>query len=220
MLMIDPATIADPALRAVITTMMNHIDALEERVRQQKEEIQRLRDENNRLRGEQGQPIVLPSKPPQDLSSDTERAERLPRPPRRGPRAVRITDERRLPIDPTSLPPDAVFKGYQPVIVQDLVVQAQGIRFLREKWYAPSSRRSYLAPLPPGFRGHFGPRLKALALTLYFDSGLSMAKLHAFLGLAGVAISTGQVSHLLTGDRGGHHHPPATADGGSAQVAA
>ena len=51
-LMIDPATIADPALRAVITTMMNHIDALEERVRQQKEEIQRLRDENNRLRGE------------------------------------------------------------------------------------------------------------------------------------------------------------------------
>lgn len=201
MLTIDPTTLADPVLRDLITSLMNQIEVLEERVQQQANEIQRLRDENNRLRGEQGQPTVRPGVKPTDLASESERADHALRPHRRRARSIVITNEQRLTIDPVQLPLDAVFKGYQPVEVQEIVLQPQGIRFLREKWYSPSTHRTYVAPLPSGFTGQFGPRLRALALTLYFESGLSMAKLHGFLRLAGIAISTGQVSRLLT-----HNH--------------
>ena len=33
-----------------------------------------------------------------------------------------------------------------------------------EKYYSPAERQTYLAALPPGYAGQFGPGIKALAL--------------------------------------------------------
>lgn len=62
-------------------------------------------------------------------------------------------------------------------MVQDIALTTNNVRFLKEVYYSPSLKKSYLAPNPNGFEGQFGPTLKALALTLYFDSGLSEPKL-------------------------------------------
>lgn len=102
-----------------------------------------------------------------------------------------------MKLDPATRPDDAQCKGYQPVIVQDILLSSETIRFLKEKYYSPSQEQTFLAPLPPGYDGQFGPNVKALVLTLYYESGVSMPKIQALLALAGLAISAGQVSALL-----------------------
>ena len=100
-------------------------------------------------------------------------------------------------LDKTNLPTDVQFKGYKKVIVQDIALTTNNVCFLKEIFYSPSLKKTYLAPNPAGFEGQFGPSLKALALTLYFDSGLSEPKLKGLFEQAGVFISSGQISNLL-----------------------
>ena len=69
--------------------------------------------------------------------------------------------------DPARLPPDAVFKGYEDVVVQDVLFRTDNVLFQKEKFYSPSQHTTYLASLPPGYRGQFGPGIKSLALVFY-----------------------------------------------------
>jgi hypothetical protein len=47
--------------------------------------------------------------------------------------------------------------------------------------------------------------VKALVLTLYFDSGMSEPIIRSLLTQAGVQISTGQISYLLIADQDRFH---------------
>jgi hypothetical protein len=96
------------------------------------------------------------------------------------------------------LPADAMFKGYEEVVVQDILLRADNLRFRKEKYYSSSRRKTYLAALPAGYEGQFGPGIKALVPTLYFGGQMSEPKIIEFLGYAGIQISTGQISKLLT----------------------
>jgi hypothetical protein len=201
----DPSTIPDPALRQLVQALMNQLEALHAKVRAQADEIQRLRDENNRLKGEQGKPDIKPNKPPRQLSSEAERAVPKPRQKRAKRANLRIDREVVVPLDRSTLPADAQFKGYQPIVVQDVVLTSDTVRLLKAKYYSPSEHRTYLAAPPPGYEGQFGPGVKALVLTLYFDSGMSEPIIRALLTQAGVQISTGQISNLLIADQERFH---------------
>jgi hypothetical protein len=107
----DPSTIQNPALRQVVQTLMNQLEALYAKVQAQAEEIQRLRDENNRLKGEQGKPDIKPNKPARQLSSEAERAVPKPRRKRAKRASLRIDRELVVPLDRSTLPPDVQFKG-------------------------------------------------------------------------------------------------------------
>src|SRR5262245_46854559 len=106
----DPSTIQDPALRQVVQALMNQLEELAAKVRAQADEIGRLRDENRRLKGEQGKPDIKPNKPPRQLSSEAERAVPKPRCKRAKRADLRIDRELVVPLDPSTLPPDAQFK--------------------------------------------------------------------------------------------------------------
>ena len=95
------------------------------------------------------------------------------------------------------VPSDSVFKGYEEVVIQDLIVRTDTVLFRKEKLYSPSTGRTDLAPLPPGYEGQFGPELKALAVSLAFGSNVSEAKIREFFGQAGILISAGGLSNLL-----------------------
>ncbi|MBI3179422.1 MAG: hypothetical protein HYZ27_07150, partial [Deltaproteobacteria bacterium] len=164
-------------------------------------EDQRLRDELNRLKGEQGKPEVkgnTPKPPPRDYSSEPER--RTPQAWSKGAKraSLRIDREERLELDRATLPADAEFKGYEDVVVQDLVVRSETICFRKAKWYSPSQHKTYLAPLPPGYAGEFGPGLKSFVLALSYGANVSQAPLLALLRDAGVQLSAGELARLLT----------------------
>jgi hypothetical protein len=201
----DSSTIPDPALRQLVQALMNQLEELHAKVRAQADEIQRLRDENNRLKGEQGKPDIKPNKAARQLSSEAERAVPKPRRKRTKRASLRIDRELVVPLDRSTLPADAQFKGYQPIVVQDIVLTTDTVRLLKAKYYSPSEQRTYLAPAPPGYEGQFGPGVKALVLTLYFDSGMSEPIIRSLLTQAGLQISTGQISNLLIANQERFH---------------
>jgi hypothetical protein len=179
---------------------MNLIEAVTSDLRDAQAEIQRLRDENNRLRGEQGKPKVkdnTPKPPRVDYSSEQERRKPKPRRKRAKKAKLEVHREQTLEVDKASLPSDAEFKGYEDVVVQDLVFRADNVCFHKEKYWAPSTGETFLAPLPLGYEGQFGPGLKALTVTLYFGGGMSEPKILELYESMGVHISTGQLSNLL-----------------------
>jgi len=203
---VDPTGIADADTRHVVQQLLNVVEELAQTIAVLRAENQGLRDENARLKGEQGKPTLRPATPAtrlaaSDHSSEAERRTSQPRRVRAKTALLAVDREQTLVCDRTTLPADARRKGYTRVLVQDLRVQRETICFLREKWYAPSTGKTYLAPLPAGYQGQFGPQLKQLALTLYWEAQLSEASLLTFLHGAGVRLSAGTLSTLLTEDR-------------------
>jgi len=200
---IDLNSIQDVAgARQAIVLLFNLIEDQQAMIRDLQAENQRLRDENNRLKGEQGKPDIKPNKSPKppaanDHSSEAER--RQPQAWRKGSKLDRITINREafLTVEPTSLPADAEFKGHEDVVVQDVRFETDNILFHKEKYYSPSAGQTYLAKLPPGYRGQFGPGLKALALVEYYACNVAEPKLLDLFHSIGVVISAGELSNLL-----------------------
>ena len=200
---IDLNSIQDIAgARRAIVLLFNLIEDQQATIRQLQVENQLLRDENNRLKGEQGKPDIKPNKPPQppassDHSSEAER--RQPQAWRKGSKLDRIVIDREetLTVDPASLPADAEFKGHEDVVVQDVRFETANILFHKEKYYSPSAGKTYLAELPPGYTGQFGPGLKALALVEYYACNVAEPKLLDLFRSIGVVISAGELSNLL-----------------------
>jgi hypothetical protein len=179
---------------------MNLIEAVSADLRDAQAEIQCLRDENNRLKGEQGKPNIKASKPkppPSNYSSEQERRKPKPWQKRAKKATIKIHREQTLEVEKSRLPEDAEFKGYEDVVVQDVVFRADNVRFHKEKYWAYSTGKTYLAELPLGYEGQFGPGLKALTLTLYYGGGMSEAKIRDLYKNIGVQISAGEVSNLL-----------------------
>jgi hypothetical protein len=86
-----------------------------------------------------------------------------------------------------------------------VVFRTDNIRFLKEKYYAPSTDKTYLADLPRGYDGQFGPGLKALTLVLYFGGQMSEPKILDLFHNVGVQISDGQLSNFLIKDQDAFH---------------
>jgi hypothetical protein len=100
-------------------------------------------------------------------------------------------------VDPSVLPRDAKFKGYKDVVVQDISLRTDNVRFYKKKYYSASTRKTYLAELPRGYEGQFGPGIKALTLAFYYGIGTSEPKILEFFENVGIHISAGEISNLL-----------------------
>ena len=124
---LDPNTIEDEGLRQVVISLMNLVENLSAKVAEQAEEIQRLRDEINRLKGEQGRPDIKPNKARRDLSSEKERRESKPHHKASKQAHIRIDRVEVVKVDHERLPQDALFKGYEEVVVQDIDFRTENI---------------------------------------------------------------------------------------------
>jgi hypothetical protein len=204
---LDLSTIPDEHARRAIHRLLNLVETLRAENRALQAEVQRLRDENNRLKGEQGKPDIKPNKrsPPPNHSSEPERhKERLHQ---KGRKVDQITIDRTedCHVDPAILPPDAEFKGYVPVVVQDLVLRTDNVLFRKAKWYATSTGQTYLASLPAGYDGEYGPHIKALAIVLAYGTKVSEPQILDLFRSAGSQLSDGTLSNWLIHDQDAFH---------------
>ena len=139
---LDLNSIADDRARELVRQLLNLLEDVMADLRVAQAENQRLRDEINRLKGEQGRPMIKsnqPQRPSTDHSSEHERYK--PKRWSKGRKMDRISIDREqvVQVDPDCLPPDAQFKGYEDVVVQDVVFRTDNVLFHKEKFY---SRRS------------------------------------------------------------------------------
>lgn len=193
---INPQEIADESMRRTVEILLSLIEEQQVQIKKLKEENSRLRDENNRLKGEQGKPDVKANKHKgfkNNHSSEKERKE-----PRKHSKSsknatIKIDREEIVEYSDKLLPLDREFKGYEEVIVQDILLKTDNVLFRKQKYYSPSERKSYLAALPTGYEGEFGPGIKALVMSLYYSGNMTQGKLREFLENIGISMPIQQL---------------------------
>ena len=94
-------------------------------------------------------------------------------------------------------PPGSRFKGYQDILVRELILRAEVVRYRRERWVTPSGE-VVLAPVPAGIVGGFGPGLRRFLLVAHAQGQVTTERLAALLAGIGLEISKRQVVRLLT----------------------
>ncbi len=118
---------------------------------------------------------------------------------RRSFKDLKIHEEIECPVDPTTLPPDAVRVEDESKVVQDIEIQPRNIRFQRHVFYSAKEKKYFRGPLPSGYdQGDFGADLRALILSLKYCGNMSEPKIREFLENFDVQISAGSVSNILT----------------------
>jgi hypothetical protein len=188
--------------RQAILQLLNLVEELAGENRQLREENQQLRDEINRLKGEQGKPKIKANKRRSSTARTNYSSERERRKPQKRKKAskvaqIKIDREEVVRVDAAELPSDAEFKGYEEVVIQDIKIETDNVLFRKEKFYSSTEQKSYLAELPAGYEGQFGPGIKAMTIVLYYAVNTSEPKVKEFFEHVGILISEGQVSNLL-----------------------
>lgn len=162
-----------------------------------KAENQALRDEVARLKG-------LPPRPPSRPSGMEKATGGSAGPGKSGKRSRRRRGAKKdrdavsaEVVVKAAPPPGSRFKGYQAILVRELVISAEVVRYRRERWVTPSGA-TVLAPLPAGIVGGFGPGLRRFLLVAHAQGQVTTERLVALLGGIGIEISKRQVVRLLT----------------------
>jgi hypothetical protein len=158
-------------------------------------ENQALRDEVARLKGLPPRPSSRPSgmekaTQPGAAGAGGKRSKR-----RRGVKRDRdaITAEIVVKV---AAPAGSRFKGYEDVLVRELRLSAEVVRYRRERWLTPSGE-TVVAPMPAGIVGGFGPELRRFLLAAHVQGQVTTERLTALLNGIGVEISKRQVVRLL-----------------------
>ncbi len=165
-------------------------------------EVGRLQADNQALRDEVARLKGLPPRPPSrpsGMEKATEAgASSTPRNRSHGRREAKrdrhaVTAEVVLK---AAVPSGSRFKGYQDILVRDLRLSAEVVRYRRERWMTGSGE-TVVAPLPSGIVGGFGPQLRRFILAAHVQGQVTTERLVALLSGIGVEISKRQVVRLL-----------------------
>lgn len=210
-LKIDFKSIEDENLRATIILLFTAVEQFSKEIDVLRKDNQALKDEVNRLKGEQGKPNPrAQTNKNNDHSSESDRKDddkngdnNSGKPPKKSkPKKddIKIDRVERCAVDKNTLPDDAVFKGCESVVVQDIKITTDNIQFDRETYYSPSQNKTFMGALPPGYQGLFGPGIKSLVLNLYQDGGMTEPALNRFFETHDIYISAGTISKIITQD--------------------
>ena len=191
----------DPAIEATVNLLVNIIEKLYSEVVDLRQEIQSCKNEISTLKGEKGKPNI---KPP----SKNDKDDNINPPQRKswskGSKIdkINIDREETIKIDRNSLPSDAQFKGYEEIIIQELIIKTDNVLYKCEKFYSPSEKKTYIAQLPNELKDtEFGPNIKALTAVLYFDYRITENKLKSLFNEFGIYISEGTISNILINEK-------------------
>jgi len=196
----DDLPLAD--LRRVVSALVEQVAGLQETVAELTSENAALKAENVTLRDEIARLKGLPPRPKfKGKPSGMEQATSKPagkKGRKRGRGSLRdrlaVTSEVKLK---ASAPVGSRFRGYEDVLVQDLKISVEVVRYRRERWETAAGER-IVAALPPGIIGGFGPELRRFIAAGHFQGQVTSERLTALLNGMGLQISKRQVVRLLS----------------------
>ncbi len=203
--------ISDAKVRRIQTTLLNLVESLANDIEQAQNSIQQLKDENNRLKGEQGKPNIRKQKNDDtdnsNHSSENERktAKKSKKKKPKKKDAIKIDRKLVCKIDKDNLPDDIQFKGYETKVIQDIEIKTDNIKFLREVYYSPSLKKTFIADYPDGYDGDFGPGIKSIILSAYHDSKMTQPAIKRFFDTWNIQISKATISRILTDNHDTFH---------------
>ena len=187
--------------------LLNVVEALSSDKKALVDEVERLRKQ---LEQKKKAKTTADTNGEDDQKSNSDHSSEKRRRKRRKPNTKQASDRRSFkdltihktiecPVDPATLPPDAVRLGDEPVVIQDIDIQPRNTRFQRHVYYSAAEQKFYRGPLPSGYgSSDFGPDLRALILSLKYCGNMSEPKIREFLENFAVQVSAGSVSNILT----------------------
>jgi len=179
-------------LRDEVLSKDEEIGLLKAKIAEQAEEIARLKNlpKRPKFKGRPSGMEQSTSKPKVEAGADKE-AKRG-----RGSKRdkLQVTREVKLKVAP---PPGARFRGYEDVLVQDLKISVEVVRYRRERWETAQGER-IVAAMPAGIMGGFGPELRRFIAVSHFQGQVTSERLMALLNGMGLEISKRQVVRLLS----------------------
>jgi len=215
---IQPEEIENEQLAKEVAILYRIIELLNEDNEQLRAERQELRDALALLKEEQGKPKIKGKQKKDgerkegDISSEQERKSRKPseKPKSKAKKhKIKIDRSQICPVDKSKLPGDAQFKGYERVVVQEVIIKTDNVEYKREVYYSPSQNKTWLGELPPEIEGEFGPGVKTLVYTQKHVANMSEPKIEEFLATVGIHISPATISRILTKNNEAFHQEKA-----------
>jgi len=197
---IDYFKIPESEKTIFVSALVKMVEQQSVTIQQQAEMIQTLKDEIARLKGQKPKPNIRPSK----LEKGREEKKQSSSDKRPGSQKREKTADlvihKKIPVPPELIPPDSIFKGYQPYTVQGIKLLPYNVCYLLERWQAPDGK-NIVGKLPPDIQGHFSPELRRFILYQYFHCYVTQPLLLEQLWELGVDISSGQLNRILTEDK-------------------
>lgn len=194
------------AQRAV-EKLLNVVEALSSDKKELADELERLRKQLEQKKKDKTTAGNQDNNqtPPQDTNHSSDKRRRKREKKRRKARDRRSFKELTIhetiecPVDPASLPPDAVRLEDEIVVVQDIEIKPQNTQFKRQVFYSKMHKTYYRGPLPPGCdHGDFSANLRSLIIALKYCGNMSEPKVGEFLENFDVQVSRGSISNILT----------------------
>ena len=192
--------VKDPVAKVIIEQLLNIIEYQAQEIKVLKAENQRLRDENNRLKGGPSKPNIR-----KQSNNHSSKKNRKPRGQQKKNKKSKCKNNKitinctvKCKVNKNKLPEDAIFKGYKSVVVQDIIIKTNNTKFIKEVYYSPSLNKTFMANLPKGYDGAFGPHIKSLIINQHFVHRMPEPAIMQFLQSHGVAISAATISRIIT----------------------
>jgi hypothetical protein len=194
----------DPLAQQAFEELLNLVEHLVADQETLCQEVQRLKQQLDHKKRARTTNSADDDKPDTDHSSEKHRRKRQkPKPrsasDRRSFKDLKIHETIECPVDPATLPPDAVRVEDESTVVQDIEIKPRNVRFQQHVYYSAAAGKYFRGPLPSGYDvGDFGADLRALILSLKYCGNMSEPKIGEFLQNFDVQISAGSLSNILT----------------------
>ena len=172
------------------------VDELLEYINWQSGHIEQLEDEIQKSKKQTRKPKFEPSGMDAKTEPKGNKSSKKKKGPKRQKKAnLTVHDEKVITLD--NIPEGACAKGYQDIIVQDIVIKAHNIRY-RLAQYQTKEGKYITAQLPNGIRNHWGSTLQSFILYQYHHQHVTQPLLLEQLHDLNIDISSGQLSNLIT----------------------
>lgn len=160
-------------------------------------EVHQLKDEIAHLKNLPPRPKIEPSKLEKETNTNGPKNRKENWSKGSKNQKLVIDEEIKVVVAPEEIPAGAKFKGYKEIIVQDLVIRKNVIKYRLEQWQMVDG--SYVfAKLPSAADlGHFGPGVWQYIVHQYNANRVPQNRIRADLMDKGIEISAGQIDEIL-----------------------
>jgi len=191
-----------------IHNLLNVVEALSADKKSLADEVERLRKQlEQKKKAKNTSSKDDKDTPSDDASTSSDHSSEKRRKSRKKPKAndrrsfkdLTIHDTVECPVDPDTLPPDAVRLQDEIVVVQDIEIKPKNTQFQRHVFYSASQQKYYRGSLPADCdHGDFSASLRALIVALKYCGNMSEPKISELLENFDVQVSAGSLSNILT----------------------
>ena len=202
---IDFSKLSESEKSPAFSTLIGIVEQQFTTIQQQTELIQLLRDEVARLKGQKPKPKIKPSKLEKDLKKKKKSSSDKRAGSQKREKTANLVVHEHIRVPPETIPKGSVFKGLQPYTVQGIRIEPHNICYLLERWQTPDGT-NIVGKLPPDVQGHYDCILKTYMLYQHNHCQVTQPLLLEQLREWEVDISAGQLSRILTEQKGIFHH--------------